>query len=263
MELSCIIDGTRYRLDTLRRYSLTRPVHFVGGITIFGAPLATKEPFATEGFTGDVSAGGSCNCDMLHFSPHLHGTHTESVGHIVRESVPVHTILPDHLLKARVVRVTPVLAQDTDDSYVPEPRPDDKMITRQMLENALETCPPAFREAVIVDTGWTPDKPNAPFFSTEAMAYLHDAGVQHILVDTPSVDKLDDGGHLSNHHLFFDIKQGSRTLDGATPTMRTISEWLAIPKQLPAGCYVLNLQVAAIDSDATPSNPLLYELIPT
>ena len=41
-----------------------------------------------------------------------------------------------------------------------------------------------------------------PFFSIEAMNYIVGLGVEHLLVDTPSVDRLLDDGHLL-HIIFF------------------------------------------------------------
>ena len=42
--------------------------------------------------------------------------------------------------------------------------------------------------------------------SIEAMEYLVSLGVQHLLVDTPSVDRLFDDGHLSAHNIFWEAK---------------------------------------------------------
>jgi kynurenine formamidase len=41
-----------------------------------------------------------------------------------------------------------------------------------------------------------------PFFSTEAIKYISEKGVKHLLVDMPSIDRAFDEGKLSNHRFF-------------------------------------------------------------
>ena len=41
------------------------------------------------------------------------------------------------------------------------------------------------------------------FFSIDAMEYIVNLGVKHLLVDTPSVDRLYDDGQLTSHHIFY------------------------------------------------------------
>ena len=44
------------------------------------------------------------------------------------------------------------------------------------------------------------------FFSIDAMEYIVSLGVEHLLVDTPSVDRLLDDGNLSAHNIFWETK---------------------------------------------------------
>ena len=48
-----------------------------------------------------------------------------------------------------------------------------------------------------------------PFFSTEAMQFINEIGVKHLLVDLPSIDRIFDEGKLSNHRIFWNIEPGS------------------------------------------------------
>ena len=103
------------------------------------------------------------------------------------------------------------------------------------------------------------EKPSA-FFSLQAMQLIREAGVQHLLVDMPSVDRLFDEGKLSTHHLFWEITgDGSGQLDGER-MYRTITEMVFVPDHLSDGPYLLNLQVAPFLSDAAPSRPYLFDL---
>lgn len=271
MELKC----GNYRLG--RAHDISIPVAFVDGVAEFGAHPASKTPFKAKQFIGDVKAGGSCNCDMITFSPHLHGTHTECIGHIVAEEVHVHTVLKEPLMQACLISITPQAAKDSKENYVPNLRPDDKLITKAALEILLgkearsadranlelASCDlqQQIAEALIVRTGWKPGSEPPPFFSIEAMEYICELKVQHLLVDMPSIDRMDDDGKLTAHHIFWGLEQGHHTLAGGKPSQKTVTEFIHVPASVPDGNYVLNLQVAAFAADAAPSRPLIYELI--
>ena len=84
-----------------------------------------------------------------------------------------------------------------------------------------------------------------PFFTNEAIEVLQNIGIKHLLVDLPSIDKLDDDGQLGNHRKFF--KNGE-----------TISELLYIPNNLKDGFGFLQIQIPNWNLDAAPSRPIFY-----
>lgn len=251
MEL--ILGGQHIKLG--KAHDISVPVQFGEGLSEFGAKPASKAPYTTDGFTGAVYMGGSCNCDYITFSPHLHGTHTECVGHIVKEPVAVHEILQDAFMLAQLITVKPQPAAECNEHYAPVLQPEDMVITRAMLEAGKISG-----NALVVRTGWQHGN-NPAFFTIEAMEYVFQQNVQHLLVDMPSIDRLNDEGKLTNHHIFWGIAQGSHTLAGIAPSPKTITELIHAPDALSDGNYMLNLQVAAFASDAAPSRPLLYEIL--
>ena len=84
--------------------------------------------------------------------------------------------------------------------------------------------------------------------------YIVEKGINHVLLDTPSVDKEQDGGKLLAHHAFWQYPEN-------TNTFRTITELVFINDEIKDGIYLLNLQVAAFENDAAPSRPVLFQLI--
>jgi len=94
---------------------------------------------------------------------------------------------------------------------------------------------------------------NPPYFTEEAMHFLVDSGVQHLLVDLPSVDKEKDDGALRAHKIFW-------SFDGQLRKEATITEFIYIPDAIEDGLYFLNLQMASFENDASPSRPVLYEI---
>ena len=99
-----------------------------------------------------------------------------------------------------------------------------------------------------------------PFFSNTAMQYLVQRGVRHLLVDIPSVDKMYDEGQLSNHRLFWQVPQGSKTRHSDNEINKTITEMVYIDDTINDGFYLLNLQIADFKTDASPSRPIIYPL---
>jgi arylformamidase len=94
-----------------------------------------------------------------------------------------------------------------------------------------------------------------PYFTADAMQFLLQQNVQHLIVDIPSIDRLADEGKLTNHHLFWQVPRG-----GSSASRRTVTELAYIDNTVPDGRYVLNLCLAPMLADATPSRPLLYRI---
>jgi arylformamidase len=74
-----------------------------------------------------------------------------------------------------------------------------------------------------------------------------------LLIDLPSVDKEKDDGQLLAHKAFWDV-------NGNIRTEATITEFIYVPNKVLDGSYILNLQIAPFENDATPSKPVLYKI---
>jgi arylformamidase len=245
------------------------PVSFSGRrLSLFHAPSATSQPFESAGFIGNVARGGSCNCDINTLIPHTSGTHTECVGHITDSPISVYDTLHDSLFPATLVTLAPHEYQDGDETYPHRLEPSDLLLTRDSLELALNAAQTNFLEALIIRTlpnstdkmTRNYDEIGAPFFSTEAMKFLVECNVHHLLVDLPSVDRLNDGGRLRNHRIFWDVPDGSEPVKQENASSKTITELIFVPDEITDGGYLLNLQLAPFIADAAPSRPILYKV---
>lgn len=259
----------KYKADLSQPLDIAIPVKAGGEqLSAFNSPPAYTQAYTAGSFIGDVRRGGSCNCEIYHFSPHLNGTHTECVGHITTARISLHEIMRGGLLPATLVTVTPVAGKDVKDQYDPRPRAEDLVITSAILKTALSKCSAEFLNALIIRTlpngtdKMTRDysKVAPPYFSVEAMEDINMLGVQHLLVDMPSIDRLDDEGKLTNHRLFWDVPRGSKFVE--RPSQKTVTELIYVPETVTDGNYLLNLQVAAFTGDAAPSHPILYRVSP-
>ena len=82
--------------------------------------------------------------------------------------------------------------------------------------------------------------------------------IRHTVVDLPSVDRADDGGHLLCHRTLWDVERhGDIAVSTARQCRRTITELAYFPTDLHDGLYMLQLQVPNIESDAAMSRPVL------
>lgn len=205
----------------------------------------TFTPVVLGDWTGSVAAGGSVNFFNIGFNPHAHGTHTETAGHITTERHSINTHFNTPMSVAAVLHLYPQDGMVTFDTF------------RERWEHlGLSKTGP---QAVIFKTDFNTEEnknysgTDWPYLQSDIGAFLREQGVDHLLIDQPSVDQEEDGGALACHRSFW----------GPTPEQslhRTITELIQVPKAVGEGLYLLNLQVAPIDNDAAPSRPLLYAL---
>lgn len=204
------------------------------------------EPHTDGDFVGKVSEGASTNFNDIWFNPHAHGTHTECVGHITEEFHSVNKNLKQYFFKAEVITLAPEKYQD------------DFVISRKQLQYALGNKK---REALVIRTlPNMKDKltkqyshTNAPYLLEQAVEYLVEKGIEHLLIDLPSIDKEKDGGALLAHNAFW-------CTSGKVRKQATITEFIYVPNTVKDGKYFLNLQVAPFENDASPSRPVLYKI---
>ena len=266
MKVNIEIAGQHYRADYQRAVSLAIPLHFNGKQpACFGSAPAQTTPLRAGDFIGDVNQGGSCNVPVITLNIHCNGTHTESISHIVDEVIAPWSLAPI-LCPATLISITPTLSSKTDESYTPALNPSDQVITAQSLKACMDNVADAFLQALIIRTmpngieKCERDYYDATFFTREAMHYLAERGVLHLLVDFPSIDRMSDGGHLTAHHLFWGVPEDSHHQVAESLKEATVRELIYVAPTVTDGHYLLNLQIPAFELDAAPSRPVLIPL---
>ena len=206
----------------------------------------TIKPVTNGDWIGKVSEGGDVNFNTITFNPHAHGTHTECVGHITEKVHSVNKHLTQFFFVAELITVAS------------ERRGDDMVISEKQLKYDLNGKKP---EALVIRTiPNTKDKKtrdwshtNWTYIEESAMVFLRRCGVKHLLIDLPSVDREKDEGELKAHRAFWNV-------DGNVRMDATITEMIYVPHQIEDGSYLLNLQIAPFENDASPSKPVLYRI---
>lgn len=269
MKLQTEINHKSYHIDQANSVDLSIPLQFNGDQpNFYDVPPASAKPYKAGDFIGDTRQGGSCNVEEYRLIPHCNGTHTECAGHITETRISLHDILKQVFIPATVVSIKPLLASTTADTYSPEFGERDQIISAESIGTVLRASDPDFLRALIIRTlpndpakkTKNYDRSPAPFFSLQAMAKIYKSGVEHLLVDVPSVDRANDEGKMAAHHLFWDMPQGSHAIDPQNPSCKTITEMIFVPDEVNDGNYLLNLQIPAFVADAAPSRPVLFAL---
>lgn len=269
------VNEREVRVDLAQPFDLSVELDFQGPqVRHFGAPRASAQPFSVPGFSGAVVRGASCNCESITLIPHCNGTHTECAGHLTREPLHAHRIVPRKLLPALLLSVRPVTPGQTSESSDPAPHPGDPLVTRSALQAGWPatraTELPFAPRALVIRT--LPNEPakltrdytdvTPPYLTREAAQYLVERDIEHLIVDLPSIDRAHDEGRLTAHRLFFGLPPGESALSRAARPQCTITELAYVADEAADGPCLVQLQVPAINGDAVPSRPLLYRLVP-
>lgn len=232
-------------------YDLEEPIDVsiafrsTNGVNCYFAPTFETEPVVLGDFVGDINRGSPVNYKNIRLNAHGNGTHTECVAHISNIQVSMADIEIQPFLSAQLITAeTTYLHGDwivQDPKVLPFVEDDIEALLIRTLPNSKDKLARNYSGT------------NPPYLSPSILTALSDKGIQHILVDLPSLDREEDGGKLLAHRAFWNFPD--------TPRLNaTITELIYVDPSVSDGRYLLNLQVARLESDASPSRPILFPL---
>jgi kynurenine formamidase len=248
MKITFQFGGKNFTADLSSPMDLSIPLrHGAENPNCFWAPMPEFEPVVAGDFVGSTAQGGIVNFFNIRINPHGNGTHTECVGHIAQERYVLRECLLQHHFVAKIVSVEPRTTTQGD-----------HVVFRDQLEAVWDNNQ---SEALIIRTlPLEPSKMNVhwsgtnpPYLHHEALQWLAENNLQHLLIDLPSVDREEDGGLLLGHRAFWQYPHNVRA-------HCTITELIVVPQTVPDGLYLLNLQTTSLDLDASPSKPVVFAL---
>lgn len=213
----------------------------------FYLPYPKYEPFRIGSFVGSIAEGGVANCMVVTVAPHGAGTHTECIGHIAKGDYSISDILTDSFFLGYYSSVA--VMSDGEDTVVSH---------SEILEILLKLPKGTTALALNVAGNYTNDNSgtNPAYFLPETMEMIVNSGIEHLIVNIPSIDKEEDGGILASHHTFWNYKRA-----GSPRYEATITELANFPEDLESGRYMVEIQIAPIHSDASPSRIFLYPIV--
>ncbi|HNP31779.1 MAG TPA: cyclase family protein [Flavobacterium sp.] len=211
------------------------------------------EPVRFGDWIGKVSEGSSTNFNNIFFNPHGHGTHTECLGHITKDFYSINQCLKEFFFTAELISVEP------------EMKGEDLFITKNQIEKALNgTSPEAIAIRTLPNSESKKHKnysnTNPAYLLEEAAIFIRESGIKHLLIDLPSVDREKDEGKLLAHKAFWNVKDVNN-LNADARLDCTITEMIFVDDKVKDGSFILNLQIASFENDASPSKPVLYSIL--
>ena len=232
-------------IDTLKPIDLSIELKAKGqSIKAWGQGDPTIEPVRDDNFVGSVAEGGVVNFKNIFFNPHAHLTHTECCVNITKELHSDNDSITRYFFNALLVTIEP--KNINNDSIITLEQIHDLHLDENTEAIVIRTLPNNEYKKSCTYTGTNP-----PYIDRKVAQFLIDKGVEHLLVDLPSVDKEQDDGILAFHRAFWNVP--------ANPNKtRTITEFIYVPSNVEDGLYILNLQMSAFSNDASPSRPILY-----
>lgn len=247
MKATIEINKKKIKVDLSKPIDISIPLENKKGTSAWYVDNPIIEPVIDGDFIGSVAKGASTNFNKITFYPHANATHTECVGHITREFYSINKCLKTFFFLTELVSISPKKVNG------------DLVITKKQLQNTIQN---KNIDTLVMRT--LPNKTaklnrnysntNPPYLLEEAATYLREIGIKHLLIDLPSVDKEKDGGKLVSHKAFWNFNNHIR-LDA------TITEFIYVENKVKDGIYLLNLQIASIENNASLSKPILYKLL--
>lgn len=249
MKITTNFNDKTYTADLNQPVDISLPLkEGMDTVNCFWAAYMETVPVRMGSFVGSTKEGGAVNFLTVKFTPHGNGTHTECVGHIAKETYTINQSLKNFHFVSQLLTIYP---QRIDNG--------DRVILREQLEgNFVDNI-----KALVIRTAPNDDLKkrtnysgsNPPYIHHEAMKYIVEQGIEHLLIDLPSVDRESDDGKLLAHKAFWQYPEAVRT-------NATITELVYVPNEIKDNLYLLNIQIASFEIDASPSKPVLYQLEP-
>jgi len=271
-----------WQVDLQHGHDLSLPIDPGGEHPrFFCAEHASARPLQSGSFIGSIASGGPVNAEILEIIPHCQGTHTESVAHVTAGSASAYAtagggagdkhqigMANTSLLGAVLISLPGTAVDATQERYQLGALAEEPVLTCAALQrdarlsSALEHA-----DAVIIRSLPNPvskrsrnygQLPWYPVLSEQAIGYLTSLRLRHLLIDTPSLDRADDGGRVCNHKTWWGVQADGRI----EHPQRLLTEMIYAHDDIADGLYLLDMQIAPLISDAVPSRPVIFPLLP-
>lgn len=243
------IDDIDYKIDLSDPLDLSIPINPDPNLNVNAWYIDSPKFKVVEldDWVGSTARGGDVNFNTITFNPHSHCTHTETVGHILTGDYSINRALKTYFYLSELISVNPKNIGG------------DLIITKSEIKSKI--CNSKIKSLIIrslpnneIKKNKNYSHSNPPYLEEDAAIYLREIGINHLLIDLPSVDREKDNGALLCHNAFWNTNDEVRV-------EATITEFIYVDDKIKDGTYILNLQIAPIDNDATPSKPVIYKVI--
>jgi len=269
MIINIFYNNQDYRIDTKKSFDISIPYKFNGDQpNFYDVNPGQSSPLKSGETTYSVIAGAGCNVIEISMNIHCTGTHTECVGHLLENPGDVGMVLKDIIIPALLITVDPNSFIDTEELYHCSVNNSELVISSKSIHKEVEKWKEHQPKALIIRTTpnteekkyyqYTMNPP--PFFTNDALKNITNLGIEHLVVDLPSIDRISDNGILGNHRIFWGDGKNAKGEVNSDST-KTITELAFITDDVLDGFYFLNIQLPHFECDAAPSRPILIKSI--
>ena len=256
-----------YRVDTKNSFDISIPYDFNGDQpNFYDVAEGQLKHLQSGGTIYSVAEGAGCNVSEVSLNIHCSGTHTECAGHLLANPGDVGMLLKDIMIPTVLITVNTSLFCNSGESYHCNVGDNEQIITKTIIQNEFKIWEEFQPRALVIRT--TPNlnekkyyrysNHSPPFFSNDALRFIKDFGICHLVADLPSIDRMEDNGILGNHRIFWGDGVDAKG-EVNTESMGTITELAYIENNIPNGFYFLNIQLPHFVCDAAPSRPILLK----
>ena len=245
----------KYKIDLSKPIDISLPITNDAHNPIAWYQNAPQiEPVKMNDWVGKVAEGkSSTNFNNIFFNPHAHGTHTECLGHITKDFYSINQHLTHFFFLAELISISPIKVDE--DFIITKNQIEDLLIYKNNIDAIIIRTLPNLDSKKHKNYSNT----NPAYLQEDAAIFLREIGIKHLLIDLPSVDKEHDQGKLLAHKAFWNVKDVNNLNDDARLNC-TITEMIFVDNNILDGKYMLNLQIASFNNDASPSKPILYKI---
>jgi len=257
MEVHIKYNNKSYMIDLSMGQCISIPYNYNGEQpNFYNADAGTSEPMIQGNFVGNISNNKGCKVSIIKQNIHCSGTHTECVGHILDKNIFIHEILDQKYHFTKLLTLQPINAKLTKENYHCKLADSDFLITKKMIiDKVPDNCTGLVIRTIPNDKSKKRinySSKNTSFFTSDAIEYINNLGIKHLVVDMPTIDRYDDGGILGNHHLFFEKIE---------PYNKTITELAFINNRIKDGLYFMSINIPPMMLDAAPSRVFLFKIM--
>ncbi len=232
----------KFKINQNIYFDITIPIQKQENVNCYFLDSPSFQYFESPEFSGNLSKGGSVNCEKISFYPHASGTHTECALHVYPVDFTMKDFNLPALMPAVVLTLNPICSNL--DSFI-----DDTLLNN--FNNDLNA------EVIVLRTlPNLSDKLNKNYSNTNptylkpnAIEVFKKMGFKHIVTDLPSIDKESDEGLLLSHKVWFKDNDYN---------YNTITELTYIQDDIKDGFYFISIKCPKIQTDAVPSSVVLY-----
>ena len=260
MKINLEYNDKKYRIEPEAGIDISIPVQFNSDRNpkFYDTTQPKNEYYKLNETEYSLEKGAGCSVPNITMNVHCCGTHTETAAHVFKDSHLINAINNLNFIPSQLITVTP--KKESIESYHAKIEKEDQLITKKMLEDAIDIYSKCLSGIIIRTEPNNKNKlyrnyndTNHAFFTNDAILFIKKLGISHLVVDTPSIDKFDDGGKLNNHKIFFIDKNN-------ISNKNTITELAYIPKNCIDGEYLLSIGIPNFNLDAAPSRPIIYKI---